>query len=97
MRAFCGAVRRLGQLYMDLQLSLKCQNLPQLIVLLKGYVRVVKATGKTFFPSAFLLESVGKPQRKQSQASAEKGPTITFLHPPVLVILGVVCSQELHW
>lgn len=96
MRAFCGAVQRLGQLYMDLQLSLKCQNLPQLIVLLKGYVRVVKATGKTF-PSAFLLESVGQPQRKQCQASAEKGPTITFLHPPALVILGVVCSQELHW
>lgn len=72
LRAFCGAVQRLGQLCMGLQLSLKCQNIPQLIVQLEDYVRVAKATGKTLFLSAFLLKSVGKPQRKHCQASAEK-------------------------
>lgn len=48
---------------------------PQLTVQLKDYVRVAKATGKTL--SVFLLKSVGKPQGKQCQASAEKEPVIT--------------------
>ena len=59
MRAFCGAVRRLGQPYKGLQLSLKCPNFPQFIVQLKGYVGVAKVSRKTFFPSASPLESVG--------------------------------------
>lgn len=62
---------------MGLQLSLKCQNLPQLIFQLKDYVGVAKATGKTLFLSVFLLKSVGKPPGKQCQASAEKEPIIT--------------------
>lgn len=72
LRAFCGAVQRCEQLYMGLQFSLKCRNLPHLIVQPKDYVGVAKATGKPPSLSAFLPKSVGRPQGKQCQASVEK-------------------------